>query len=297
MIPYKSPTPQSWKETEYTFAQLVVEPSGACVAAERKGGRKLDDKGLVVRYPNPFAEHAPPSVLYRAKEPLGSLWRAPDGTLHAGGKRHHHGAGAWKAYKLGDKLDIRRGLTTESGATFVIVRVGFKASQLLRVRGKDVEVLLERDDQFYVGPGLVGRDDDVYVATTDGIHHFDGQATLLLPGSPTHGGNLAQLEDGAVLADGALNGSRALSRGCSTSPFTRVAQTAGDGLCAALGAYYSAGSTSTSRVEGSDVTVVFEASGWTGPIAGNDDVLWIANGIELVCTDGKGWKSVARVPG
>ena len=49
------------------------------------------------------------------------------------------------------------------------------------------------------------------------------------------------------------------------------------------------------RLQGTDVTKIMGATGYTGRSAGNRDVLWVENGIELLCFDSKTWKQVPRV--
>lgn len=273
---WKSPTSQGWKEQDWTFTWLMAEPDGSCVAVERKAGRAMDDKALVVRYPNPFTSDAPPEILLRAKEPLFAGWREPNGTLHAGGKRHHHNAsGAWKADKLGAKTNVRAGLTRDDGVSFLLVREAFR-SQILRVHGKSVAVLFEHEDQFYLHPGLASRGGVVYAATKEGVLACDDAGTRPADLEPS----ALLLDDRTVLVDESVH--------------EALQGSAPAGLCPALGTYFYAGGKATSRVVDGKLEPIFEASGWTGQSAGTERILWVANGIELVCTDGDAWKCVAR---
>lgn len=59
-----SQTALGYQDRGHTFSGLTVLGDGACLSAERGGGRRFDEKGLVVRYENPFTQIAPPTVLY-----------------------------------------------------------------------------------------------------------------------------------------------------------------------------------------------------------------------------------------
>ncbi len=95
----------------------------------------------------------------------------------------------------------------------------------------------------------------------------------------------------------------AVYRGNARSGFSGLVPAAKDGrydrLVYALGAVHVLITHDTQRglygVKGSKLEKLMSATGSTGRAAGDANVLWIENGIEPLCFDGKAWNQVARV--
>ena len=100
MAVFTSPSDQDklgFHEHGHTFASLVVDAHGACIAAERVAKRDVDAKGLLVRYPNPFAGGGPPEVLYEVKDALVDACQDTQGAWYAVStkKLHTNATGSW----------------------------------------------------------------------------------------------------------------------------------------------------------------------------------------------------------
>lgn len=287
---YRSDTPQAFNANHYTFTSLHVDRAGTCYATEMRGGRDIKPKGLVVRYPNPFASDAPAEQLHATSEALSAIWQTPAGVVHAFGKQHYTNAsGTWKKTK---GFDSKYAVNYAWGSGDVLYAGCAYPGTLYRMTSAGTEQV----DIGHAGEDMYGLDgtalDDVYVSTREHLVHFDGTAWHDLAGAPA-GGDLA-FDGGTLLVTG--GGTAVYRRDGST--FVAVCEGAPEdrAIVAAVGGVYLTDGRSVSRVEGSALVEVMEATGYISKsIAGNPGVLWCANGIELLCFDGTTWKQVRRI--
>lgn len=292
---FRSSTPQLRGPNAYTFTHLVLDAEGNCYSSEQRGLRDLKSKGLVVRYPNPFAGGGEPEVLYQASEALYSIWRTDSGVLHAFGKAHYTNAsGTWKKTKGENKNQINYAwgvgeqvwaATAYLGRLFSVapgglapIEYGVSGSSLHGLRGTAAG--------------------DVYVSTDDGLVHFDGRAWGSPSTSAPHGGAIEFLDGTMYLTgrtdDDAPNAAVYRRDGDRYTPVC-YGDAAERALVAARGALYVEEGWSLARLDGTTLVPVLEATGYVNKaLAGNADVLWVANGIELLCFDGREWRSVPR---
>lgn len=310
MSPYQSSTKQIQSPYAWTFVDLNVDETGACWTAERNALRDIKPKGLVVRYPNPFgadAKLAEPEILYETSDAFDAYWRSPKGEHHVLGKKHHFqdAKGKWKTKELGRRP--QRLVKVDGFGDRVLIGLGWPASYLA-LAGGEYQPLDIGDDAM--AESIVGTGpEDILIATAHGLNHFDGAKWTRVANAPVRAKALSVSKD-LVYVTG-VDPERGkvfhLYRGNARDGFTgllpREPSTRPDleNMTFALGSLYLTQSGDVERGlyrydEASQaIEKCVEASGYTGRLAGNDQVLWFENGIELLCTDGKTWRSVPRV--
>lgn len=295
--------PHAWR----CFSALVVAANGDCFTVETRGLRATKAKGLVVRYPNPFAKNAGPAeLLYSSSDALNALWCHPSGALHVVGKRYHTNAsGTWKASKLADELRHVWG----TGDTLWAA----SPEKLWRHTGTWSEVTCPRDGNYVAIAGTSPT--DVYVADEDGaLLRFDGKSWKRVAGAPRDA-RLVSTADG-VLATGIARAKASDSNDadCILHRITAGAvevllRRKGTGIepgatqpvCEALGSIFVGGigtapHQQVGRVAKGTVEPIANVTiGYADLIGGTKDVLWIHNGIELLAWNGKSWKQVRRI--
>lgn len=276
-----------WKDAGHTFSSLLVDPDGACVAAERGGGRELDCKGMLVRYANPFKAESAPEILYETKKgPLIGATRGADGSLWAITSKdvHTNVSGKWKASK--PTIDGYYLLSDIDRAGDTIwLRDSNRFHRL--VDGKWQPVPTDPDwGSAYDMAGLAA--DDVYLTFYAGLAHFDGQSTTLLDDAP----KLNRLQ---VAGDEIIAGAGIGNRKRGFRPPVEGASFDGAKVFPALGGLAAVSSKDVSFYRDGKGGPIMEATGWiANACAGNAEVLWIANRLELLCTDGSSWRTVPR---
>ena len=306
---FSSTTRQPQSPHAWTFSGLELDGAGSVIAAERNGLRGIKAKGLVVRYANPFTSPGvKPEILCESSDSFVGLHRTPEGALHVRGKNKHHFEvkGKWKSKVVGEG---------------VLTAIHAYGPQLLLTTGWPEQCFRSCDDGSYAlletlpGKCLQIAGDEttgLYAATDDGISYFDGQRWAELPNTPRNGRVLV-LSATEILATGALPTSApedatlgALYRGNAKDGFSLVVPDGGHQASSgtlvrvtkALGEIFLTQThgygRGAYRVEGSAFTPVMQASGTCDATAGDENVLWHANGVELLCFNGKEWRSVER---
>jgi hypothetical protein len=300
---YESKTKQIESTHAWTYAGLQVDASGACYAAERNGLRDIKPKGLLVRYPNPFAGGGEPEVLYQTSDSFQHYWRSPAGEHHILGKKHHFEVKG--KFKTKEVTQRAQRLTRIKGfGNRLLITYGWPAAYNEIVGGeyKPLDIGLTELCEDLDGSGP----EDIYVSSSVGIVHFDGGTWRQLANAPKHA-NLACVSRDEVYTTGVEPEQGlifALYRGNARTGFKGLVPcTPADGgykaIVPALGSIYLMKSHGESRglyrFTGTTIEQVMHATAYTGRAAGNADVLWVENGIELLCFNGKTWKQVPRV--
>ena len=310
MSSYISDTEQIHNSSAWTFAGLAVDESGSCYAAERKGLRNIKPKGLIVRYPNPFAGGGQPELLYKSSDPFQHLWRAPGGRLHVLGNKKYH-----FEVEVKGKSKFKTKAMTKPAQRMVRIR-GFGDRLILAFGWPDAYVELVEGEPRPLEIGLGGHcediagtgPDDIYVSSTEGIVHFDGERWQSVPDAPEAACLLCMSRDEvyATGRDPEQGKVFAVYRGNAREGFRGILRTDAlddvddlNRIFAALGAIYLVQTHGQQRglyrLRDGGVEKVMSATSLTGRVAGNDDLLWIENGIELLCFDGSQWLQVPRV--
>ncbi len=295
------PSPHAW-----TFAGLQVDESGACYAAERNGLRDIKPKGLLVRYPNPFAGGGKPEVIYEAADPFQHMWRAPSGGFHLLGKKHHFSVnGTFKSKEI--TKGAQKLLRVWGAGERVILALGYPAAYLEIVNGEYVPLAVGLSTACACEDLTGSAADDIYVADEEGITHFDGKEWRAVKGAPK-GAQLACVSRDEVFATG-IDPEQgrvfAIYRGNARDGFkglVRAEHLKNDGsfgrIFHALGAVHliqtHGADRGLYRLSEGEVSKLMGITGFAGRVAGSD-VLWVENGIELLCFDGTTWKQVPRV--
>ena len=283
---------------------MGVDAKGHLITAERKGARKaVTKKGLVVRYANPFVG-GEDEILYESSKPLWSSAVGPDGSIHVlGGDHRHHTneTGRFTSHKVCEKQD-----------EFHLARFSFIADHtfILGDRG-----LWHREGQGYrltefKRPGsLDGASwEDIYLTTNAGLFHHDADGWNVVDESLVYG-TVTRFGDDWLTTASPSNPQTGIdkssivrlgdaARGFSTLVSAGAVEEGEDlgspKLIQALGRVFLQGTRGVWQLEGDGLRRVFVATGWTGAV-GNEGYLWIANGTELLCTNGDEWWHVSRI--
>lgn len=246
-----------------------------------------------------------PEVLHETSDSFQGFFRSPTGDTYLYGKKLHFMVkGKWKSKEITARAQR-------------IVRVGafggrvFVALGWSEAFGEWVDGELGKIDLGLTGlcEDIVGTGpDDVYVSTGDGLAYFDGTHWKILGGAPERA-RLACVSRDEVYTTGIDSEEGrifALYRGNARAGFSglvhmeTVAVDGGfDKIVPALGGIYLVASGGADRglyqLRGAEIVRIMTATGYTGRAAGNASVLWVDNGIELLCFDGAHWKTVPRV--
>ncbi len=301
---YTSQTEQIQSPHAHTFVGLSVDQDGNCFAAERKGMRKTKLKGVVAYYPNPFRNPGPAELLYSTKsEAFTNILRDESGSLFVVGKtRIHTNAGEkWESKKTGNNLTQIWGIDGDMYLRFYSTN---PTTTLLKKEGDTfLPTTIPFEKNIVDIAGL--RRDSIYVSGRDGIAHFDGTKWTSIENAPTEG-HLLCLNDNEVLTTGFWNNEAYLWQGNAEKGFAPLVKDCELDLgerfktvCSALGGVYLLVTHGFQRglwkLENDQVVRIMAATGYSDALAGNEEVLWVSNGIELLCTNGSDWIQVPRI--